>query len=81
MRINYQIGDHTDQRGRGENIMDSLLDGEHASTEMVAVVGPEEPATSQQRAQKQNPAWNGGFGSSRRRCGALWSCFLPREIL
>lgn len=66
MRINNQIGDHTDQRGRGENIIDSLLDGEHARTEMVAVVGPEEPASSQQREEERNPASNGGFGSSRR---------------
>lgn len=71
MRINYQVGGHTDQRGRGEDVMDSLLDGEHASTEKVAVVEPQEPATSQQRAEEQNPASNGGFGSSRTRCGAL----------
>ena len=58
------VSDGTDQRRGGENVLDSIVDGEHAS--MVTVVGPEEPATSHQSDPEQNPASDGRVRFVRR---------------
>lgn len=76
---NCNSGDPTDQRSGGQNVLHSILDGEHTS--MVTIVGPEEPPASYQGAEEEDPASDGGSRSTRRSRGARWSCCFPREIL